>query len=68
MGIGYWAGNPKIGGFSFGGTTASLLAGIAIGLVFEVPVSGPAKSLVFLLFLFGIGYEGGPQVLQRHQG
>jgi putative transport protein len=68
VGIGYWAGNLKIGGFSLGGTTAALLAGIAIGLLFEVPVSGPAKSLVFLLFLFGIGYEVGPKFFSAIKG
>jgi putative transport protein len=61
LGIGFWVGNLKIGGFNLGGVTGSLLAGIALGLVFDIPVSGAAKSLVFLLFLFSIGYEVGPQ-------
>lgn len=68
LGIGFWVGNLKIRGFSLGGTTGSLLAGIAIGLAFEVPVSGPAKSLVFLLFLFGIGYEVGPKFFGAMKG
>jgi putative transport protein len=61
LGVGYWVGSLKFGKFSLGGTTGSLLAGIAIGLLFKVPVSGMAKSVVFLLFLFGIGYEVGPR-------
>ncbi len=68
LAIGFWVGNLKIRGFSLGGTTGSLLAGIAIGLLFEVPVSGPAKSLVFLLFLFGIGYEVGPKFFSAMKG
>ena len=61
LGLGYWIGSFRIGAFSLGGITGSLLAGILIGWAFEVPVSGSAKSVVFLLFLFAIGYEVGPQ-------
>lgn len=68
LAVGFWAGNLKISGFSLGGTTGSLLAGIAIGLLFEVPISGTAKSLVFLLFLFGIGYEVGPKFFSAMKG
>src|SRR6187455_1784817 len=68
LGIGYWIGNFKIAGFSFGGVTGSLLAGIFVGWLFEVPVSAPAKSLVFLLFLFSIGYEVGPRFLTALKG
>ena len=68
LGIGYWIGNFRVAGFSLGGVTGSLLAGIFVGWLFEVPVSGPAKSLVFLLFLFGIGYEVGPRFLTALKG
>lgn len=68
LGIGYWIGNRRIAGFSFGGVTGSLLAGILIGWLFHVPVSGPAKSLVFLLFLFGVGYEVGPRFFSALKG
>jgi putative transport protein len=61
LGLGYWIGGLRVGAFSLGGITGSLLAGIFIGWAFEVPVSGSAKSVVFLLFLFAIGYEVGPQ-------
>src|SRR6187431_2093051 len=61
LGLGYWIGGLRVGAFSLGGITGSLLAGILIGWAFDVPVSGSAKSVVFLLFLFGIGYEVGPQ-------
>jgi putative transport protein len=68
LGIGYWIGNRRIAGFSFGGVTGSLLAGIIVGWLFNVPVSGPAKSLVFLLFLFGVGYEVGPRFFTALKG
>lgn len=68
LGIGYWIGAFKFGNFSLGGATGSLIAGMFIGWLFEVPVSGTAKSLVFLLFLFGIGYEVGPRFFAAMKG
>jgi putative transport protein len=67
VGIGYVLGDIKIAGISFGPVTGSLLAGLAIGQIAEVPISGMAKSFLFLLFLFGIGYSVGPQFLQSLQ-
>src|SRR5436190_100807 len=68
LGIGYWIGNRKFGGFSLGGATGSLLAGILIGAFFKVPVSGMAKAVVFLLFMFGIGYSVGPKFFKAMKG
>lgn len=68
LGIGYWIGNRKLGGFSLGGATGSLLAGLVIGAFFHVPVSGMAKSVVFLLFMFGIGYSVGPKFFRAMKG
>ena len=68
LGIGYWIGNRKIRGFSLGGATGSLLAGIVIGMCFKVPISGMAKSVVFLLFMFGIGYSVGPKFFKAMKG
>lgn len=62
--LGYLIGGVKLGGFSLGPVTGSLFAGIFIGQVAEVPIAGMAKSFLFLLFLFGIGYSVGPQFLQ----
>ncbi|WP_237216448.1 aspartate-alanine antiporter [Falsiroseomonas oryziterrae] len=64
IGVGYWIGSINLGGFRFGPVTGSLFAGIAIGQVAHVPVSGTTKSFLFLLFLFGIGYSVGPQFMQ----
>jgi putative transport protein len=68
LGIGYWIGTRKIAGFTLGGVTGSLLAGMLIGFLFHVPVSGTAKSVLFLLFLFGIGYEVGPRFVAAMKG
>lgn len=68
LGIGYWIGGIRVRGFTLGGVTGSLLAGMLLGWLFEVPVAATAKSLVFLLFLFGIGYEVGPRFLSAMKG
>jgi putative transport protein len=68
LGIGYWIGSIKFGGFTLGGVTGSLLAGMLVGFLFKVPVSGTAKSVLFLLFLFGIGYEVGPRFVAAMKG
>lgn len=64
IGIGYWIGSVPVLGFRLGPVTGSLFAGIGIGQFAEVPTSGMAKSVLFLLFLFGIGYSVGPQFVQ----
>lgn len=63
LGLGFWLGNRQFRSFSLGGTTGSLLAGLFLGLLFPIPPLAAAKSLVFPLFLFAIGYEVGPPFL-----
>ena len=58
--IGYWIGQFKFKGVGLGPVTGSLLAGLLIGNFFHVPVAETAKSFLFLLFMFGIGYSAGP--------
>jgi len=60
IGIGYWIGQFKYKGVGFGPVTGSLIAGLLIGNLFHVPVSDTAKQLLFLMFMFGIGYSAGP--------
>src|SRR6516165_3444733 len=68
VGIGYFLGRLKFRGFGLGVVTASLLAGIFIGNLFHVPVADQAKSILFLLFLFGIGYSVGPSFFRNLKG
>jgi putative transport protein len=68
IGIGYLIGRFKFHGVGFGVVTGSLLGGIFIGNFFHVPVSDQAKAIVFLLFLFGIGYSVGPGFFQNLKG
>lgn len=68
LGLGFAVGSIKVRGFSLGGSTGSLLAGILIGALLEVPVSAAAKSVLFMLFLFGIGYSVGPKFAKAMKG
>ncbi|MBS0319387.1 MAG: aspartate-alanine antiporter [Proteobacteria bacterium] len=68
IGIGYWIGGFKIRGFGLGPVTGSLIVGLLVGAYFAVPVSSMAKSLLFLLFLFAIGYSVGPKFFEAMKG
>src|SRR5206468_9312806 len=60
LAIGFWIGPKKLGGFSLGNVTATLLAALAVGQL-GIEISGPIKSAFFMLFLFAVGYGVGPQ-------
>ena len=68
VGIGYLIGRLKFRGFGLGAVTGSLLGGIFLGNFFHVAVSDQAKSMLFLLFLFGIGYSVGPGFFRNLKG
>jgi putative transport protein len=68
IGIGYFIGKLKFRGVGFGVVTGSLLGGVFIGNFFHVPVSDQAKAMLFLLFLFGIGYSVGPSFFSNLKG
>ena len=60
LAVGFYIGPKKIGGFSLGNVTATLLAAIVVGQL-GIQITGPIKSAFFLLFLFAVGYGVGPQ-------
>jgi putative transport protein len=68
IGIGYLIARIKFRGVGLGTVTCSLLAGIFVGNFFHVPVSDQAKALLFLLFLFAIGYSVGPSFFRNLKG
>ena len=68
VGIGYLIGRLKFRGVGLGAVTGSLLGGIFLGNFFHVPVSDQAKAILFLLFLFGIGYSVGPSFFRNLKG
>ena len=60
LGLGYWVGALKLGSFSLGAVTGTLLAGVLIGQL-GITISPTVKSVFFLMFLFAVGYGVGPQ-------
>ncbi len=68
VGIGYWIGAAKFRGFGLGPVTGSLVVGLAVGYLVKVEVSSTAKSILFLLFLFAIGYSVGPKFFKAMKG
>jgi len=68
VGVGYWLGSIKFRGFGLGPVTCSLVTGLVIGYLVDIPVSATAKSILFLLFLFSIGYSVGPRFFATMKG
>jgi putative transport protein len=60
LGLGYALGKLKLGSFTLGAVTGTLLAGVVIGQI-GVKISGDVRQCFFLLFLFSIGFRTGPQ-------
>ncbi|MDE7375859.1 MAG: aspartate-alanine antiporter, partial [Muribaculaceae bacterium] len=67
IGLGFWIGKWKFKSFSLGTVTSVLLVGVLVGQL-DIPISGPLKSVFFLLFLFAIGYSVGPQFFRSLRG
>lgn len=67
IGLGFWIGSWKLGQFSLGGVTGSLLAALLVGQL-NVEVPGLVKTVLFMLFLFGTGYSVGPQFFRSLKG
>jgi putative transport protein len=60
LAAGFWVGQMKLGKFSLGVVTSTLLAGVLIGQL-GITISPHVKSVFFLMFLFAVGYAVGPQ-------
>lgn len=63
LAIGYWVGGLKLGGFSLGSVTGTLLAGVLIGQI-GIDISTQIKSIFFIMFLFAVGFGVGPQFVR----
>jgi putative transport protein len=69
LGLGFWLGNLRVGTFSLGVVTCTLLVGIVIGALHgSIAISGNVKSTFFLMFLFAVGYGVGPQFFRGLKG
>src|SRR5512139_3317245 len=63
LALGYYFGKFTYKGIGLGAVTATLLAGVLIGQI-GITISPPLKALVFLMFLFAVGYGVGPQFIR----
>jgi putative transport protein len=63
LAVGYWVGTRKLGSFSLGAVTGTLLAGVVIGQI-GIDISGQVKSIFFIMFLFAVGFGVGPQFVR----
>ncbi len=58
--LGYLVGKIKVGSFVLGGIAGTLLVGVVIGQL-AVNVDSGIKSIFFALFIYAVGFQGGPQ-------
>ena len=60
LALGYLVGKITIGRFVLGGIAGTLLMGVLIGQ-FGVQIDPGVKTIFFALFIYAVGYQGGPQ-------
>ncbi|SHH24172.1 aspartate-alanine antiporter [Ferrimonas marina] len=60
LALGYLVGKITIGRFVLGGVAGTLLVGVMIGQ-FGVEIDAGVKSIFFALFIYAVGFAGGPQ-------
>jgi len=58
--LGYLVGKLTIGQFVLGGVAGSLLVGVLVGQL-GVHIDTSTKSIFFAMFIYAVGYQGGPQ-------
>lgn len=58
--MGYLVGRIKIGSFVLGGIAGTLLIGVIVGQL-GVNIDNGIKGIFFALFIYAVGYQGGPQ-------
>lgn len=59
--LGYLIGKIKVGAFTLGGIAGTLLVGVVVGQVGAIPLDAGIKSIFFALFIYAVGFQGGPQ-------
>ncbi len=61
LGLGFLLGKFKAGKFELGGIAGTLIVAVIIGQVGDIHLSESVKDIFFALFIFMVGYLGGPQ-------
>lgn len=60
LALGFWLGARRLGSFSLGSVTSTLIAGLLVGQL-HIPISPVVQSTFFMMFLFAVGFSVGPQ-------
>ncbi len=58
--VGYAIGQIRLGPIQLGGVCGTLIAALLIGQL-HISVDTDLKNVFFMLFIFALGYSGGPQ-------
>jgi aspartate-alanine antiporter len=58
--LGYLVGKIRFGSFVLGGVAGTLIVGVVIGQL-DVSVDSGIKAVFFALFIYAVGFQGGPQ-------
>lgn len=60
LAFGYAIGQVRLGPIQLGGVCGTLIAALLIGQL-TIPVESGIKDVFFMMFIFALGYSGGPQ-------
>ena len=60
LAFGYAIGQIRLGPIQLGGVCGTLVAALLIGQL-NISVDADIKNVFFMLFIFALGYSGGPQ-------
>lgn len=60
LSLGYLVGQIRVGSFVLGGIAGTLLVGVVVGQL-GVNVDPGIKAVFFALFIYAVGFQGGPQ-------
>ncbi|MFJ3665814.1 aspartate-alanine antiporter [Streptomyces sp. NPDC090106] len=61
LAAGHLLGRLRVGPITLGGIAGTLIVALALGAWTEAQVSDDVKTVFFALFIFALGYMGGPQ-------
>ncbi|GAA2943841.1 aspartate-alanine antiporter [Streptomyces enissocaesilis] len=61
LAAGYLVGRLRVGPITLGGIAGTLIVALLVGAWSEVRVADDVKTVFFALFIFSLGYMGGPQ-------
>ncbi|MEU5695788.1 aspartate-alanine antiporter [Actinosynnema sp. NPDC020468] len=60
LALGYLVGRLRVGPIQLGGICGTLIVALVVGLL-EVSLNDQVRTIAFALFIFALGYTGGPQ-------